>query len=495
MLIRRDEHNIDKAFRKKLYDAQEAVPLHLWEGVRKKSSRRRFVYVWWMAAAILIAGIFYLGRESAQPADRMIARTWEPLQKTGVERNGPIKGYESRNSSASLKAEKDHMNDSASLAQNNETKSPVNAFMDSDRSHSNALETSESANRSRAAEKRNGFAREPRHAADTPNVYAARPPEKFDLNKSESSTTVTDAVSSPIPSNPEDEAEMLPVIDVTNSFLVLQDEILRDESLTFGIDSKLTLTTPMPRFQIGVYYALSQPARKPSGTESKAALNSFSQRTDIGICSNLGVALSFFPVKNISLTAGVEQSSFDEDHNWLDSSLVSVPSYTMHYDTTFSADTMEVLDIAAIPDTSAVEGWSTKEKVTHNRYTSVNIPVLLGYSHTWKRYSLGIEAGPIFRVVRKYTGSFVESSHQYSVSGFVPIAPQTTQTSETTKSIYSNWKTDIHIGLVSRYAFTEQFGISLGLQYRWMSAPAQLPKGITHRIVQPGISLSLNYRF
>ncbi len=89
MLIRRDEHDIDKAFRQKLHDAQEAPPAHLWEGIRKQSGgRRRFAAIWfWLVLAVVSAA--GVGGYHLLASEKQIAQTetLEPIKKENNEQS------------------------------------------------------------------------------------------------------------------------------------------------------------------------------------------------------------------------------------------------------------------------------------------------------------------------------------------------------------------------------------------------------------------------
>src|SRR6187402_2729191 len=78
MLIRRDEHNIDRPFRKKLHDAEVPVPLHLWENIRKRTKRRRLFLFWTMAAAVSIGTLFFVVAQQSEATKSDISQNLQP---------------------------------------------------------------------------------------------------------------------------------------------------------------------------------------------------------------------------------------------------------------------------------------------------------------------------------------------------------------------------------------------------------------------------------
>lgn len=129
----------------------------------------------------------------------------------------------------------------------------------------------------------------------------------------------------------------------------------------------------------------------------------------------------------------------------------------------------------------------------------MNLPVLLGYSFGKKRWSFGLEAGPVFRFQRRNMGTWVVPH-----TGFAP--PPDATISATPPGIssneyislteyYQNWKTDLHLGLTARYAITGRFGVSFGAQYRQMLRKVNHDPSYGHRIILPGMNLGVNYRF
>ncbi len=490
MLIRRDEQNIDKAFRQNLHDAEEKAPLHLWDGIRVKTSRQRRPIFWWIvsAAAVFVAGFCTI----------LLFESNQPNQQKG-NTAAAYSNESTLQSLAELEREKPPLpNDGNQISAQNEK---INGELTSD-------ETTDHFHHRISNTKYRNF--------DTGKDSRRRPTDKADFNPEELEAKLPNAESTEqiqsvqqksidelseasfaiLPPNIDDSND--DIKSMSNSETLIESEILDDASLPIYFDPEHKPLNLVGRLNVGAYYSISNPMRVACSGGDAAELKRLTDRTEIGRGSGYGIAAGYSVYKGLYLSLGIETSSFKENHTWYDTTRVQNVSMIQNQVATYPdgdstpvyvsiVDTVQHLDILV-------------SKTSHvNTYSSVNVPLMIGFHlPVYHRISLYAETGPVFRFERKQIGSFVFTN------GFHPPSEASLAVADIMQSnveyvylnnYYSNWKTDWHVGASASIALVKGWSINAGAQCRWMMNRADEIKSLSHRIVQPGVRLGVSCRF
>lgn len=489
MLIRRDEHNLDKKFRQKLYDAEEAVPLHLWESVRRQAPKKRRPILWWYMAAILISGLFAAGVLYSDSQTKIVSSSAPQATSTlgqeitrsenapsqQVEKTvGQVSNEELRGDNSPAVLAKDEiapLYSSKLRTPKNQGGSSINA-----RSHSDHA----------------SFKEDVDSKVITGTFPLTHQGNKTGFGQTEESPAI---VFSPTEKTTEPKISILGL----HATAQMEQEILADNSLP---SSGIGMTQKKPvnhrgKWMIGGYYAISDPRRIASNDANALAFRDFDRRTNSGIGKSMGIAIGYSLYKGIFLIAGAETSGFKEYHSWSDTISYINYTYDVNYNVTYpNSDTMPVINM--VVDTTQRNILNSRSFEHVNAYSSFNVPLLLGYRHSvWKNFSVIAEAGPVFRFERGYMGSFVFTKVEHPSEASITTSDgyQTSREYVYLNSYYAKWRTDMHTGLALSYSLPSGLGLRMGLQCRWMMQKADEIKDLSHRIVQPGINMGVNYWF
>lgn len=471
MLIRHNEDDLDKVFRQKLYNAQEEVPLHLWEGIRQKNTRKRRALIWWWVLPVAIltigAAAYVLHSDNSETIAIAQLATEKKTSATVVFDNNVNKTNEATNSRQENRSVKSQP--SSVIEKNNQPKK-------------SGLKGLTNSNNKMVV-----FEKETAQSTNT----------KFDSGKSYISPKMDDAVSQDlilVPDLDSSETKKQTSLSISLKESIEQDVFSGDMPFIEPTASKIP-----SRWSLDLYYVLSQPMRIKQPNAQSDTYTQFVDRTQLGLSHGTGILLSYSLPWNVQISMGIEYQRFHERHDWIDSTLVQKKTYVFDYDTTSTLTGTTITQY--VMDSVETNEWKTQSNSRINRYSSVNIPVLLSWSHSFKKYSLGLEVGPLFRIQSIYNGEFVFADWQ-SLPPTTDIWTEADEASAVmvskryevpTTQVYRSWRTDLHLGIHQSYSITSRMAASLSLQTRIMMNEPRTASNMAHRIIQPGVRVGLNY--
>lgn len=488
MLIRHNEHDMDKVFRQRLHSLEEEAPIHLWEGIRQKTSKKRRGMIWWwfVPTMLLLCGIGTYAFWNYQNSQKAIASVaFLSPQKTVEEPQQVV--------SKSLGNEESVINDHVVSKQN------VHAI--STNNNNDIRLGNEPGNR----EKSNSII----NNKYTKKEKRKNPWVETQIPSLQETENTDDTVASILMSSDWSSLiseESLPVILNTDSIKTTKlNDAIQAEVENQVFDNSLPYVN-LPdqnaeqRLWLGAYYLLSQPIRMQTSSTEENTFRQFNNRTDLRLSHAVGLMATYRLPWNLNLSVGAEYQRFDEKHQWTDSVLVRRRYYEFSFDTTSSGNLTTVTP--TIVDTSDTDTWRVAEHHRLNRYSTINIPVLFSWNYSRNKYAIGFELGPVFKVNRVFQGEFVfadwKSMPSLDVDSWLDF-PQESIVQEsygypvTTSQAYTNWTMDLHLGIAQSYMFSNKFGASLALQTRIMMNDSRTSNQIVHRIIQPGVRLGVNY--
>lgn len=518
MLIRRDEHNIDKLFRQKLHDVEEETPLHLWEGIRARSQRRRSRFLGFAFFAALVAGIIFLissgSDERAQP----------------IAENGNISATEksagnSEEAITVLDSEKNNSENRSSA----EAVSPPGGSQESNKK--SAIDAEQTSADKAVSKPKKEVARKTK-TSNTPEnsgKYSGNsgiPLPDYSANKASSvingsSVRTTTVFGQPIPEpvqqisvvappsqiiSYEDDPSTLPMSNGT--YTQVEEEILDDAM------SPISLAPPvfnlqqskLSKWRVGVYAMATDPYHGASRGHNPQQIDALLSRTTTHTGTGLGAAVHYALQPQIYLSAGIETSSFKETHNWQDTTGYSGYFEQISYEETYpdpEGPPVIVMNVDTVFNEDIVY---SNHKAT-NEYISVNVPLMLGWQKQFGKLTLGLEAGPVLRVQNSYRGFFMFARSDVNSNANITTTPPITDTSGTEigqsmdntevrlDEYYTRWRTDLHIGINLNYEFAPRISVSAGLFYRQSAVIIDRGNPLAHRMVQPGARLAVFYNF
>lgn len=491
MLIRHNEDDLDKVFRQKLYNAEEEAPLHLWEGIRQNNKKkRRIFFMWWMLpVALLLGGAMVYALQRGTTSRPTLAQTIET-------KNGPT-------TSLSVNANEEETSSINETTANKEEKKNVqsikNTTSNSSRNNQKQLEQKTT----NAAHKRNTSSKS--EVANHPKQSRVKTisPATFEVAMEKSTTShAQERVDFPdVLSLQTNDA--LTLDSISKDRTIVTDELkqeLETEVFTGGLPYVESIKQNYPQhWSIGAYYLLSQPIRVQRPNTIDDSFKAFADRTKPQLSHGFGLMASYNLAWDVQLSAGIEYQRFNEKHRWADSTLVQNKQYIFEYDTLITMDFTTITQ--NIEDSIITEQVITTSRERVNRYSSINIPVLLSWNYSINKYSIGLELGPVFRINSVYEGNFVFANwvNEPAETGFTNATGSISSTSKlqsyemSTVNMYRNWRTDLHIGLQQSYRFSPRLAASLSLQTRIMMTDSRTSNEIVHRFIQPGVRVGLNY--
>lgn len=521
MFIRRDEHQMDKHFRKHLYDASEDVPMHLWEGIRRKNNKRRRFIFWMSLAASLLIGSLITYQLLEQPGETASAPTTDVNPKNSIEQTntssdkGESSGLNTTDNSSIIAAPKES-NQTAE-----KEKQPLNNAANKPEKKE---KTDRPVNRNDKSPAKNLIPKEPR----IQNSGVSQLPDKSSREKERvksSDTATMPFVTSPGSNSVADDhsktpdhftdkdyqnsAEHIdqnegqsPMLSSGSSVAAIEEEIMRDDQLPL-----VTKNTPSPTplqkniFSIGVYGLLTTPHHTTVQGTDMTTFKSLIGRTDTRYGKGVGLSVNYSPIPHLNIGLGIESYSFDEVHSWEDTTgtygyYQNATTYVVVTDTSSAPIQVTVID------TVYEENLIIRRREQRNVYSSINVPLLFGYQNTKNKFSYGIEIGPVFRIDRGYRGGFVfpAASLIEDANADATITPNEplsfgSDAQVNLASYYSDWKIDVHVGLNAGYLLSKNLQVSLGLFYRQSTVIIDKNNPLAHRMIQPGARLGLVYNF
>jgi hypothetical protein len=522
MLIRRDENNIDKLFRQKLHDAEEETPLHLWEGIRSRTQRKKRRFIWLGLVAALLTGIAVWVINHNGENQEVIAEIAGATHNEKNTGNAESKTNNNDNTgTAPVKA--DISADSSAFKDYN---TPVSSVESENDAVPSAAKT-DAKNRAVLSQKP---ITPPPGAQTTPVISDTRTTNNsIGQKKNSAKDSTSDKSGSPLltgplsrqsifgpepkladganparPNHTEEHAEA-PALS-PGSFAAIEDAVLKDDLAPISLPHTLSNNPKQDpsNWSFGVYGLMTTPYHGASKGHNAEQINALLSRTETHTGFGIGATLNYRIQPNIYIGAGIEAHSFSETHHWQDTSGFSGYFQEISYDIVYPEPGGPPVTITTI-DTVFREDIQYSDHHMTNKYISVNMPLLFGWQKQYKKFMFGLEAGPVFRVHRLYKGAFVFAvSDVNSIDELAFLPPLTSNnainenTGQNTNvglgDYYTRWKSDLHIGLNLGYQMNRNWSAAMTIFYR-QSAIIDKGNPLAHRMVQPGMRVGVLYHF
>lgn len=507
MLIRRDENELDKLFRQKLYDTEEATPLHLWEGIRQKTQRKKRGFYWFSiaAAAIIVSGgIWFFMRNNTTP---LVSREFDALQQTSPE-NGT--DAEHKQQPSQTNSAQNTVKEETNSARKSETTADVNTDQrvapPTNASVLAGQQTNKDHSRERLVASKNNI--------NTPGITKRRSSKKTPAESHKANVHLPEGQALPklfISESPIFAVEEIPQYHTPASAVPLaklEDQLLNDEPAPMAVSEAILQQqlSKNKRWQIGLYGLLTTPYHFASEGHNAEQFDALISRTITKAGTGIGVGVSYSVLPGLSIGAGIEAYSFLEEHSWQDTSGYAGYFQEVTFDIYYPyPDSIPIVSMAV--DTVYQEALSISTRHLTNKYSGINVPLILGVHRQHNKLTYGLEIGPVLRLYRGYRGSFVfpgtdlrpyseGASNQDFLENFnqnqIPSRPDV---SVSLQDYYTRWKTDIHVGLQMGYQLKPNLSAGLSIFYRQSIHVIDKGSPLAHRMVQPGLRLGLNYHF
>ncbi|MFN0033315.1 MAG: hypothetical protein ACKVOR_14225 [Flavobacteriales bacterium] len=506
MLIRRDEHNIDKAFRQGLYDAQEQPPAHLWEGIRNNSGGRKRIAAFWFVPLLMLVvagacGYYFSNRKELAQAE---FNTGTKHQATG---DFAVNKADADLSGAINEAQNE-------LAAGYRKQEPVYKAVDSNKSIDVATKI-----RTTAKQKYVSISKVSNEELQQVSLIDE---SREQLQANEMTLSVANKDSR------TDDAFVVDVLQTTgeawghikanseNAAHVISEQLAIDTVLMSDAQLDLPVSSgyPQPRipcssqFAVGLYVTTFFPERQyahsPSPSSNAVQSDITMEVPALTTGFGIGAGVVWQPKHFLYAMTGVELTNFKEDHRWNDYFTQTEVLYEGYYqDTTYKyVDNDTLLSIAQVPipvDT-AVAAYS-QQRNQRNSYSAIQVPVLLGISWQHNRWTVGAEGGVMLKVQRNFSGYYyrddviVNGTETTDIPPLVAANAYIMEGEEvSTQQYYNSWKLDYHLGLRMAYSFNQHWQIAAGAHYRWMHFDARNDFVPAHTLRTPGINLGFFYK-
>ncbi len=509
MLIRRDEHNIDRVFRQKLHDAQESPPTHLWEGIRSNaSSRKRFLGWWFALGALLILSIGFgsytllatkdLKAENAtvsipnHASEQQLAK--DAIASASVIKEDALSENKTNNSNNNLIEEQVNTPVQQSVTITPAANAPIKKTKN---------------NIASPATKKAIQPIAPIERSSTAHTTTVITLPSADVLTEQDTQSTDDLAIATTPANDaqnilygEELTETSPfTIEPTDSLVAISNA---SDSANSPIIYQLPNITKAKHFAIGVYGTYLQPqrhfAQEPSSSQTNAYVQPSQMKMHHGYAT--GMALTYQFQKHIYGVGAIEYMSFKEEMKYSRAQEYANYSY---YNLTDSVQVIENGDTTLVGITIPVVYDTNYTYQGHNRkqvntYSTLQIPLLLGANQSVNKWTFGIEAGPVLHIAKWYRGDLrtndlIVASADTSSQSLNVSEQKINGTQISTSAYYKNWNLDLHTGLRIGYNITDKWQIALGGQYRWMMRRTQDQVLSRHRMALPGVSFGLYYQF
>ena len=530
MFIRRDEDDIDRIFRQRLKNAEEPFPGHLWEGIRTRSSRKRRIPPFWFIAAIVISGalgfgLYYSDAGSSQLAQSETSTLQAPELSSKAEDSHSQNLTTPDNEKLPSISEKSVSSKTQSLPQEKSKGQTPSTNSESKKAAYSAMSESKSSTAHATISEDNTELPAVETRISTQTISLPTLPEtveEIQITQDDTNNQIEVPVSDPLTESiasaidtsnePQKVEEPSQAPDLTHESAAENETPLAEtqpaitkEEIKLP-DPPVSLAAASP-FAIGIYASMYRAERRMDANSSGNNLSA-SDKGTINLPEDdpqgmaIGVGAQYSLSKWVYLSAGIEYSRMKEHTHYNDIYLTGAPTYVNQMDTSWfisDSDTSVTIGMETVVFDSI---WTSNEKTAFisNSYQSLNIPITAGLSWTHKRLFVGLEAGPVFRFRKTYTGIYRYDdkliANEASLSTSPYDVPQISEgNSFSVQEVYSKWNMDLHTGLRLGYSITPHFAIQGAAQYRIMKKTIHHAYIGDHRIVMPGVSLGLYYRF
>jgi cytoskeletal protein RodZ len=488
VLIRRDEHNIDKLFRKKLHDAQDDAPLHLWEDVRANNRRKRRVplFWWWLGSAAVVGGLAFA----------LVFQTKQSIETAANNQSTKVDVLSKPNSSENTQAP-----DGYSSANSDLNGSGEHVVIDA---NANSVSPSK-------------LKETPTSTKDLPYIAKNETKQKEGSlvksplsNRDTSTEQLFDAVLNAFVQERSEPAQVGKPASTDESDASYRNALVPDPSIENEILSGLSqswIQTNIPdskehwttnRLMTGVGFSMANPVRKAAGGEDQG-LFALDQRTRPETEITMGLGVGYRIWKGLAIWSGLERSEFDETHHWRDSVDVIQFETFVDYEISYPGNDQNPV-ITAVVDTNFSQSKEVVTGMVRNRYTSWNVPLTIGWQQPIRgQVFLFAETGPVFRLDSRYEGKFVFTDTATPIqvdqlSNF-PMPSSTYDENIYLRQYYKDWKMDWHAALSIGWMSKSGLGYSVGVRHRRMVGETGEQHNFSHRIQSTGFNIGLQYRF
>jgi hypothetical protein len=516
MLIRHNEDDLDKVFRQKLYGVEEEAPLHLWEGVRQHTPQRKRVMWRWLLPMLLLglgaslwASFKYI-QSRPSTAQVVVVANIASTQQALVQHAEVLPYVAAMNNTTS---------DDAGITNGSISSSYASIDKEENKQLADAGNRNQSLNRYDAQQKTrkkassttirtssDGNTLTSPMLAETHRSVGQSQMEITQLSPAMQSSTVYSATTMTSIVNAEYVIDSLWLKPL--AVFPMEQSILSEDTLTKAIE-KDVFSSSLPyidspallpnRLSVGVYYSLAQPMRVKRSAVDDASFRELTNRTDMNLAHGVGVQASYRIGGNWELSAGLEYQSFNERHHWSDTTIVYQKIYSLALDSSYEGAELTVTPV--MHDSTISKSISIRENEVSNRYSNIQMPLIVRWNYIKGNYSLGLEGGAVLHLQSTYKGGLTHMDwipvppFPINTSTAVPVTEYHHQSKSTVplQQVYKEWNSDLHFGIHQSYRFAHQWSASLALQTRIMISRDEEPRKTHHRIIQPGVRVGLNY--
>jgi hypothetical protein len=506
MLIRRDEHNIDRVFRQKLHDAQETPPAHLWEGIRANTKSRKRFFGYWFALCAAVMLTIGFGSYALISTNQVLANKELPGQTARAAQqqpNAPEQAAHTAIKKEKVLATENNTASNNAIAEKKETIRLKNepAVLNKKATNKKIKSTSPAAINTKQTKTPTENNSTAQSTSDNAIPHAEIHTEVKGFSQ-DFSITENQTMSTPTTIS---DAEL----SVSNSNATSpSDSIATNTTAPDSANIPALYTSPVinkpNHFSIGLYGTYFQPQRhftqQPSTSQSYGYVQPSQIKMHTGYAT--GIALTYQIQKHIYGVGAIEYMSFKEDMKYSQAQEHANYSY---YNLTDSVQVIENGDTTTVAVTIPVvydttytyQGHNTKQI---NTYSTFQIPLLLGANQTINKWTFGVEAGPVVHITKWYNGDLrsndiIVASADTSAQSMGATSQRIAGSQISTSNYYKNWNLDLHTGVRIGYNLSSNWQVALGGQYRFMMRRTQDQVLSRHRMALPGVSFGLYYQF
>ncbi|MEM6377430.1 MAG: hypothetical protein AAF705_04400 [Bacteroidota bacterium] len=398
---------IDDLFQDRLKDFSMEAPMHLWDSIADAAApepvhRKRKGLLWlWLVPLLLLSGISlaYFGNNLNR--DQVLELDYFPIEETSIE---------------SIKTNQQATIVSGPIAQNNPSLSKPQVRIDLDQNsiQKQSIEVQESKvstsidapqTKITASEVANNSKEEERNLS---LIIDKTSSEEAGTKMVENQNALLEAANVMLADDQSEaegvsEKEDLPfwLLEPLQGPLLLVDNPIGDEVLTcppFGAKSWLTTVDLMASMD----FVMRQLEAKDPAYEDYARLRNNTETFRHGV--SVGMRLSTISESGFAVRSGLNYSAINEQLNFKIKEEEKL-TITTKYDT----------DGSVIGTDTSIQVVGTY-RIVNNRYTELDIPLLIGYEYVGEKISFSFNGGAFINMLSAQKGEFVSPSSEQPVS-------------------------------------------------------------------------------
>ncbi|MEL7119582.1 MAG: hypothetical protein AAFO07_09080 [Bacteroidota bacterium] len=395
----KQSHPIDDLFKQKLGEHELAPPMHLWDAIAQKKPKRRGFVFWWsrngnyaligLALTIFAASLFYLIQSEEEeklnyfkidgfgndPVSTLAAAAAEnvtdgkvvdekAVEETTVNQIAEISDHDQPSSTHSFIGNSENSN-VALNSQSNKTINNSSEEVENLNAQELLLEEGFLSNLGAVADQ---WRQTANHLSRASNVY-------FEEKRLQSSIDLFDPL--------QNDAFLE---EYSRETIIPAHKLKKARGINYYLEA----------------YGATNFVNRTLSTENAAFEDLMNQRVEneeVQLAFSAGMNLMMVNQKGLSLRTGFQYTQIREDFSYF----TKAPELKV---------TLVYGPNGSIVGTDTVLVQQGDPTIYQNQFSFVNIPVLLGYEKKIKRFTIGVNAGPIFNIAFQRKGTFLASETQ-----------------------------------------------------------------------------------